>query len=122
MTEETELQEEIVSETKPFVWWFRSIMGMDVFDENANKIGVAKQVGVDSNQGIVLVISDSEGNDVCVRWERIGTVGEVVLLGKGSGPVVQTPKIEAGNGLRCQNCNFDNKPDSKFCESCGTQL
>ena len=115
-------QQQIVSEVSPMDSSFKSIMGMDVFDENANKIGVAKQVGVDSSQGIVLVISDSEGNDVCVKWERIGTVGEVVLLGKGSGPVVQTPKIEAGNGLRCQNCNFDNKPDSKFCESCGTQL
>ena len=97
-------------------------MGMDVFDEKAKKIGVAKQVGVDSNQRVVLVISDNEGNDVCVKWERLGTVGEVIFLGKGSTETVQTPKTEAGDGLRCQNCNFDNKPDSKFCESCGTQL
>jgi len=119
---EATAQQEIVSETSPMDSTFKSIMGMDVFDEKAKKIGVAKQVGVDSNQRIVLVISDNEGNDVCVKWERIGTIGEVVFLGKGSTEVVQTPKTEAGAGLRCQNCNFDNKPDSKFCESCGTQL
>jgi len=33
-------------------------------------------------------------------------------------------KIENLIGVNsgCPNCNFENKPDSKFCESCGTQL
>ena len=116
------MQEEIVSETMPIDSSFRSIMGMDVFDENAKKIGVAKQVGVDSNQTIILVISDSEGNDVTINWDRIGTVGEVIFLGKNSSGQPETQKIQAGEGLRCSSCNFDNKPDSKFCESCGTKL
>ena len=55
---------------------------MDIYDESAKKIGIAKQVGVDSTQKIVLVISDSEGNDVTINWDRIGTVGEVIFLGK----------------------------------------
>ncbi len=120
--ETTTIQNEIISETSPIDSSFRSIMGMDVFDENAKKIGIAKQVGVNFSQTIVLVISDSEGNDVTVNWDRIGTVGEVILLGKGSTEAVQTPKIQAGEGLRCSSCNFDNKTDSKFCESCGTKL
>jgi len=116
------MQEEIISEVKPIDSSFRSIMGMDVYDENARKIGIAKQVGVDANQKMVLVISDSEGNDVTVNWERIGTVGEIIFLGKNSTTVKETPDIEPGQGLRCPSCNFDNKPDSKFCESCGTKL
>ena len=101
---------------------FRSIFGMDVFDESAKRIGKAKQVGVDSNQELVLVISDVSGNDVNISWSRIGTVGEVIFLGKSSNTEEKIEKIPAGEGLRCPTCNFDNKPDSKFCESCGTQL
>ena len=86
------------------------------------KIGTAKQVGVDSNQTVVLAISDSEGNDVTINWDRIGTVGEVIFLGKNSTNVSEISNIQSGEGLRCPSCNFDNKPDSKFCESCGTKL
>ena len=116
------MQEEIISETAQLDSSFRSIMGMDVFDENAKKIGIAKQVGVNSSQTIILVISDSEGNDVTINWDRIGTVGEVIFLGKSSTEVTQVSEIQAGEGLRCLSCNFDNKPDSKFCESCGVKL
>ena len=118
----TTMQEEIVSETTPIDSSFRSIMGMDVYDENARKIGTAKQVGVDSKQTVVLAISDSEGNDVTINWDRIGTVGEVIFLGKNSTNVREITNIQTGEGLRCPSCNFDNKPDSKFCESCGTKL
>ena len=105
---------------------FRSIFGMDVFDETAKKIGKAKQVGVDSNQELVLVVTDVNGNDIYINWNRIGTVGEVIFLGK-SGKVAEisaeTPtETPVGQGLRCPSCNFDNKPDSKFCESCGDKL
>ena len=121
-TETTTMQEEIVSDATPIDSSFRSIMGMDVYDENAKKIGTAKQVGVDSNQTTVLAISDSEGNDVTINWDRIGTIGEVIFLGKNSAAGKEIPSIQAGEGLRCSGCNFDNKPDSKFCESCGTKL
>ena len=119
---DTSVQEEIVSETNPVDSTFRSIMGMDVFDENAKKIGIAKQVGVDSNQTLILVISDNEGNDVSVNWDRIGTVGEVIFLGTNGNNKSQTSKTQVGLGARCPSCNFDNKTDSKFCESCGSQL
>ena len=83
---------------------FRSIFGMDVFDETAKKIGKAKQVGVDSNQELVLVVSDVNGNDIYINWSRIGTVGEVIFLGKSgkaaeisSGTPAETP---VGQGLR----------------------
>ena len=101
---------------------FRSIFGMDVFDENAKRIGKAKQVGVDSNQELVLVVSDVDGNDINIRWSRIGTVGEVIFLGKSGETETKVESTPVGEGLRCPSCNFDNKPDSKFCESCGTQL
>ena len=72
---------------------------------------------------MVLVISDDEGNDITISWSRIGTVGEVIFLGKSKKTDVKIEQtVQVGNGLRCPSCNFDNKPDSKFCESCGDKL
>ena len=120
--QETE-QSEIIQEPTPSQGTFRSIFGMDVFDESAKKIGKAKQVGVNSNQELVLLISDDEGNDISISWSRIGTVGEVIFLGKSEKTDVKVEQtVAAGSGLRCPSCNFDNRPDSKFCESCGDKL
>ena len=98
---------------------FNAISGMLVFDENAKQIGIAKQVGVNSNNQVILVVSDNEGNDVNINWNRIKKVGEIILLGDSS---VTTISASAQQGLRCPSCNFDNKSDSKFCESCGTKI
>ena len=109
---------ETVPETSTVDATFNAISGMSVFDENAKQIGKVKQVGVDSNNQVILVISDNEGNDVSINWERIKKVGEIILLGDSSA----TMSVSAQQGLRCPSCNFDNKPDSKFCESCGTKI
>jgi len=109
---------ETAPEVDPVDTTFNAISGMSVFDENAKQIGIAKQVGVDSNNQVILVISDNEGNDVSINWERIKKVGEIILLGDSSA----TMSVSAQQGLRCPSCNFDNKPDSKFCESCGTKI
>jgi len=98
---------------------FNAISGMSVFDENAKQIGIAKQVGVDSNNQVILVVSDNGGNDININWNRIKKVGEIILLGDSSTATTSTPTQQ---GLRCPSCNFDNKPDSKFCESCGTKI
>jgi len=110
---------EPVPETNPVDSTFNAISGMSVFDENAKQIGIAKQVGVDSSNRVILVISDNDGNDVSINWNRIKKVGEIILLGDSFAATTGTP---AQNGLRCPSCNFDNKPDSKFCESCGTKI
>ena len=110
---------ETTPETSPVDSTFNAISGMSVFDENAKQIGIAKQVGVGSNNQVILVISDNDGNDVSINWNRIKKVGEIILLGDSSTTTTSTPMQQ---GLRCPSCNFDNKPDSKFCESCGTKI
>jgi len=110
---------ETVPEVDPVDTTFNAISGMSVFDENAKQIGIAKQVGVDSNNQVILVVSDNEGNDVSINWNRIKKVGEIILLGDSS---ITTTTASAQQGLRCPSCNFDNNPNSKFCESCGTKI
>ena len=93
-----------------------SIEGRTVFDENANKIGVAKQVGIDSTQSMVLVITKNDGTEGNIPWSNIKKVGEVILLGNPAAPV------EVSQPGKCSNCGFGNKEGSKFCEECGTKL
>ena len=107
------------AETNPVDSTFNAISGMSVFDENAKQVGIAKQVGVDSSSQVILVVSDNDGNDININWNRIKKVGEIILLGDSSTATISTPTQQ---GLRCPSCNFDNKPDSKFCESCGTKI
>ena len=98
---------------------FSAITGKIVFDENAKQIGVAKQVGVNSKNEVVLVMTDNYGNDKSVDWQKIKKIGEIVLLGN---TVTERENIPAPDGLRCSNCNFDNKSDVKFCENCGSKV
>ena len=96
-----------------------SIVGMSVFDENGVKIGTAKQVGVDSSQNVVLVVTKNDGSDLVIAWNEIKKVGEIVLLGGQSGPDTQSQVQSAGT---CSSCGFANKMGSKFCEQCGNKI
>ena len=93
-----------------------SIEGRSVIDENANKVGIAKQVGIDGNtQSMVLVITKNDGTEGSIPWAAIKKVGEVILLGKPE----ETAAAQPG---KCSECGFINKDGSKFCEECGTKI
>ncbi len=104
------------------------IVGMSVFDDNGVKIGTAKQVGVDSTQNVVLVITRNDGSDLIIPWNKIKKVGEIILLGEQSEASTQTqpqldstqPQMSASG--TCPSCGFANKAGSKFCEQCGNKL
>lgn len=102
-------------QTQPIDSSFSSISGMVVIDENAKRIGTAKQVGVDSSQNVVLVITNNDGNDVTIPWNNIRKIGQVILLGSSS-------EMSGSRPGNCSSCNFSNKVGSKFCEQCGAKL
>lgn len=93
-----------------------SIEGLIIYDENAKKVGKAKQVGIDSNQSVVLLIIKNDGTEGSIPWNSIRKVGEVILLGS---PASAPQTIQPG---KCANCGFSNKEGSKFCEECGSKL
>ena len=90
-----------------------SIEGKVIFDKNANKVGTAKQVGIDSTQSMVLVITKDDGTEGSIPWNSIKKIGQVVLLGNPE-------KVDQPG--KCPNCGFGNKEDSKFCEECGNKI
>lgn len=95
-----------------------TIAGMDIYDERAFRIGIAREVGVDPTTGdLVLTIESSDGTTKNVPWSRVSKVGEIVLLGGSS--CCESAQQSQG---ACASCGFSNKPESKFCEQCGGKL
>jgi len=99
--------------TTSSVTTFNSITGLLVYDSEARRIGTVKQIGIQTGQpGIVLVVTKNDGRDVVIKWEEIKKIGEIVLLGSQV----------SDTSSKCSECGFDNKPDAKFCESCGKKI
>ncbi|NOS61544.1 MAG: hypothetical protein HOO66_00645 [Nitrosarchaeum sp.] len=112
--EPVQVKPEITSATQPGpATTVSSIEGLAVYDENAKMIGKAKQVGIDSNQSVVLLVIKNDGTEGSIPWNSIRKVGEVILLG--------SPAVASQPG-KCANCGFSNKEGSKFCEECGSKL
>jgi sporulation protein YlmC with PRC-barrel domain len=92
---------------------FDSITGLIVYDTEARKVGVVKEIGIRPDQSsIVLVIAKNDGTDVTIKWDEIRKIGEIVLLGDRLGD----------SNLKCSKCGYTNSQGSKFCESCGNKL
>ena len=108
------IEEENATQPSP-VGSVSSIEGLVIYDENAKKIGVAKQVGIDSNQTVVLLITKNDGSQGSIPWNTIGKVGDVILVGSLTTGSTQQPG-------KCSSCGFLNNESSKFCEECGTKL
>jgi sporulation protein YlmC with PRC-barrel domain len=92
---------------------FSSITGLGVYDTEARKIGVVKEMGIQPGQSnIVLVVTKNDGTDFTIKWDEIRKIGEIILLGDSLDE----------NSLKCIKCSFINSQGSKFCESCGNKL
>ena len=61
---------------------FNSITGLGVYDTEARRVGVVKEMGIQPDQSsIVLVVTKNDGTDVTIKWDEIRKIGEIVLLG-----------------------------------------
>jgi len=97
---------------------FSTIIGMDVYDENLKKIGTVREMGVDSTQSVIVVITKYDGTEESISWSRIKKIGEIILLGSKNESFTE----QQSRGLKCPSCGLTNKEGSKFCENCGTRI
>lgn len=99
---------------------FSTIIGMDVYDESLKKIGAVREMGVDSTQSVVIIVTRSDGTEESISWNRIKKIGEIILLGSKNENVVE--RYPSKSDLKCPSCGFTNREGSKFCENCGTRI
>lgn len=112
---DSELQETYPtsSSSTPAVKSFGSITGIVVYDSEARKVGVVKEIGIQPGQSsIILIVTKNDGSDVTIKWDEIRKIGEIVLLG---GQITDS-------NLKCTKCGNINNQGSKFCETCGNKL
>jgi sporulation protein YlmC with PRC-barrel domain len=109
-----ELQESYQTQrTTSAVKSFSSISGLVVYDSEARKVGVVKEIGIQPGQSsVILIVTKNDGSDVTIKWDEIRKIGEVVLLG---GQITESD-------LKCNKCGNVNSQGSKFCETCGNKL
>jgi sporulation protein YlmC with PRC-barrel domain len=112
------IQSDILTQSNQASTSFNAIAGMTVYDENAKKMGTVKQVGVDSTQNVVLIITKNDGSEISAKWNQIKKIGEIILLGEGQEGTMNVKQSPS----QCNSCGFDNKLGSKFCQSCGSQI
>ncbi|MGQ0376868.1 MAG: zinc-ribbon domain-containing protein [Nitrososphaerota archaeon] len=99
---------------------FSTIIGMDVYDESLKKIGTVREMGVDSTQSVVIVVTKYDGTEESISWSRIKKIGEIILLGSKNESFVE--QHSGKSDLKCPNCGLTNREGSKFCENCGTRI
>lgn len=99
---------------------FSTIIGMEVYGENLKKIGTVKEMGVDSTQSVIIVVTKHDGTEESINWNRIKKIGEIILL--GSSGVVAESHSSSKLDLKCPSCGLVNREGSKFCENCGTRI
>lgn len=111
--EQLSYQQPSYQSTSTGVKTFSSIAGLLVYDSEAKRVGIVKEVGIQPDQSsVVLVVTRNDGVDVTIKWDEIRKIGEIVLLGG---------QISEAN-LKCSKCGYANSQGSKFCESCGNKL
>ena len=99
---------------------------MDVYDDNARKVGAISQVGIAQDQSLVLVVEADDGTTSVISWNRIKAIGHIVIVGEEES--AEAEKAEAAEESspvepgQCPDCNHANTPDSKFCEECGNDI
>ncbi len=96
----------------------RKLVGMSVYDSSTYLVGSVKEIGLRQKNMLVMVITTTEQTEREIPWDQILRIGDIVLLRAGD------EKKESGEtpSPGCGRCGFENKPDSKFCEQCGSRL
>ena len=92
-----------------------SIEGRIVYDHNANIVGIAKQIGIDTAQSMVLVITSNDGVEFNIPWSSVKKIGDIILLDELSAS-------HTVDSNKCPSCGLINKKGAKFCEDCGTKI
>ncbi|MEK6956732.1 MAG: zinc-ribbon domain-containing protein [Thermoproteota archaeon] len=100
---------------------FSTIIGMDVYDDNLKKIGVVREMGVDSTQSVIIVVTKYNGAEESISWNRIKKIGEIILLGSKTESFAERHS-SGKSDLKCPSCGLANREGSKFCENCGTRI
>ena len=98
------------------VEWKRreDVIGKDVIDGDAKKLGVTKDLAWSSEGKMALVI-ESDEEEFFLSFNEIERIGDVVFV-KAKSALASAPSII------CPVCKHKNLLEAKFCAKCGRTL
>ena len=99
------------------VQWKRreEVIGKDVIDADAKKLGVTKDIAWSDDGQIALVIEFGDEEEFFLSFNDIERIGDVVFV-KAKSALTAAPSIV------CPVCKHRNLPEAKFCAKCGRTL
>jgi sporulation protein YlmC with PRC-barrel domain len=99
------------------VQWRRreEVVGKDVVDSEARRLGVTKDFAWSSEGKLALVIESEEEEESFLSFDDIQKIGDVVFV-KAKTALVVAPSVT------CPVCRHKNLVEAKFCAKCGRLL
>jgi sporulation protein YlmC with PRC-barrel domain len=99
------------------VQWRRreEVIGKEVVDSEAKKLGVTKDFAWSSDGRLALVIEIGEEEESFLSFDDIEKIGDVVFV-KAKSALVVAPSVV------CPVCKHKNLVEAKFCAKCGRIL
>ena len=99
------------------VEWKRreEVIGKDVIDEDARKLGVTKDLAWSNDGKMALVIEADDEEEFFLSFSEIERIGDVVFVKARSA-------LAAAPSIMCPVCKHKNLPEAKFCAKCGRTL
>jgi len=99
------------------VQWKRreEVIGKDVIDADAKRLGVTKDLAWSDDGQIALVIEFGDEEEFFLPFNDIERIGDVVFV-KAKSALTAAPSIV------CPVCKHKNLPEAKFCAKCGRTL
>ena len=91
------------------------VIGKEVVDSEAKKLGVTKDFAWSSDGRLALVIESGEEEESFLSFDDIEKIGDVVFV-KAKSALVVAPSVI------CPVCKHKNLVEAKFCAKCGRVL
>ena len=91
------------------------IIGKEVVDGDAKKVGVTKDLAWSSDGRIAVIIESTEEEESFLSFDDIEKIGDVVFV-KAKSSLMTAPSIT------CPICRHKNLLEAKFCAKCGHPL
>ena len=99
------------------VQWKRreEVVGKEVIDADAKKLGVTKDLAWSDDGKMALVIEFGDEDEFFLPFNEIERIGDVVFV-KAKSALTAAPSIT------CPVCKHKNLVEAKFCAKCGRTL
>lgn len=91
------------------------VIGKEVIDGDARKLGVTKDIAWSPDGRMALVIELNEEDESFLSFDEIEKIGDIVFV-KAKSALVVAPSIT------CPVCKHKNLVEAKFCAKCGRTL